>query len=1628
MPVNDGSHPDHKLLRKLATGNCSDWEMSAIEQHLNQCDQCSSLFANLSWNEDPLVDQLKRMHEGGKKTNDRLPNDAVQHPNEEDPSVEKPTISEALKELSTVIGQSVDDTDVQGSADANILLQQVGEYQLLNEIARGGMGVVYRARHRTLGRFAAIKLILGAQFASEEQVKRFYSEAEAAAGLDHPGIVPIFEVGKCESQHYLAMAYIDGQSLWQRVKEAPLNSREAAGLIQEVAEAVHYAHTRGIVHRDLKPQNILITSDGHPRVTDFGLAKRIDADSHMTLTGQVMGTPSYMPPEQALGLTEKVGEQSDIYSLGATLYCLLTGRPPFQAASPSETLRQVCESEPVSPRLVNPSIPRDLETICLKCLRKEQINRYVSAQDLAKELERFQVGEPIMARPIGQLERLWRWCRRKPIAAATSLSLAILSMIIAIGIPLWIIREESLRTTMASEQTAIKSLQEETRLRVELDNLTGMLQVSQAYNAWRQGQVASGISLLDRCSSEHRSWDWHYVNRLCNPPEVRFTAENETLWDVSTSCDGRFVAACSGSGHVGVWDLLIDKLHRVIQKSATPVWSIAFSPVEPEILAIGGEGGTIEFYDILTGTNIRTITVAKPRSHVNGLCFSDDGGRMAYCWGDFGKNAVTSPSDAGNGAGICTWQAEVPTIKSVSHDSCIWSVSLSKDETSIAFADFSGRIMVAGVDMSGASIESPRQVCRHASAATSVSLLPDGNSLASAGEDGVVNLVSIKDGNIIRSWQKTGQVKAITVAVDADWIAATGTDSRVTLWRLSDGTLLNEYVGHLSTVSALTLGQDKRSLVTSGHDGRVSVWKPTNQQWRQAKPRHKNQGRDVCAIPNTNVVISQSNNGELVSHDLQTEKSHVLSLSNSGPAIQRIAVDGEGKHLALGKDDGTVAIHQLPPGPVVSSFKAHYKHVTAIAYAHSRPLLATSGDDHLVRIWSLTESGPSMLQEFTCPATDLAFNADGSLIACSVYQGVLVVPIGNDARSTQVFETPAHMVRVAFSSDGRFLAAGGWSGVLRVWRTEDWDLVHATQSNKSVNAIAFSPDNRRMALGEGDFVRILDTATFLPVLEFLPGEMHVNGLAFDFKAHHLVSCQQTGVVLVWKGEPTGSQKRDDTDSQQLNDLKTLEQSRALRRLTVKYNQIGDAKRRAGLFREALAFHERSMVIREKRIQKVPDNSQAQEDLAFVYKKIANLYQKLKQYDNSIQFLEKELPLRRQLAVAKTGDTEIQQDLGSVFNRIAESLNELGRHQEAREYLLEEVAVKRQLATTKPDDATLQRELTLVYCQIGDVELQLGHYSAALDAYREDLAISERLASTVKPESPAQNDLAISWDQIAEVHLRQDNFRDAINCFQKSLTIRQLRARGLPHDAEAHLDVMNSHKSLGNVSRYRFQFHEAAEQYFKGLEVLLAFEMAHGVQQPFEANTKELRDLIAACHHLLDIIVDAEQETNQDAAKAISNLLTRIRALIAYAGAVDDQIPALVHEKWGGPALRSTLLQQAIQTADLIQETAQNQKPGFLGLLDLSRQRAAFLYDSSRGYGLCLKVIDQIDIPDKGSLRSDLSTKSLKALSAAIAAGYREIDHITRDPDLEALRNQTEFIMLIETSKRNASPTKPAPAQ
>jgi serine/threonine protein kinase len=425
------------------------------------------------------------------------------------------------------------------------LVPAIPGYEILEELGRGGMGVVYKARQISLKRIVALKMIRAVELAEAHELARFKAEAEAAAQLQHPNIVQIYEVGEYAGQPYFSLEYVDGGSLSDHLRTELPSTDDAAAILVELAEAIHFAHVKGIIHRDLKPGNVLIgttektentekkgkkrgpasvySKSSAVKITDFGLAKQLADQSGRTTSGTVVGSPSYMPPEQAKGEIDRIGPRSDVYSLGAILYEMLTGRPPFRAATAVETMAQVAAQEPVAPGRLQPRLPRDLETICLKCLEKDPQKRYASAKSLAADLERFREGKPIMARPVSVFERSWRWCRRNPAVAALTGGLAAVILISLVTMTALYFRAESQRKLTAASE--LKARKEEriaaARLADHSNNVALFMynsgQFSQAEASYRQAiDIRTKLAAEYPNDPDHRREQAVALNNLAN--------------------------------------------------------------------------------------------------------------------------------------------------------------------------------------------------------------------------------------------------------------------------------------------------------------------------------------------------------------------------------------------------------------------------------------------------------------------------------------------------------------------------------------------------------------------------------------------------------------------------------------------------------------------------------------------------------------------------------------------------------------------------------------------------------------------------------------------------------------------------------------------------------------------------------------------------------------------------------------------------------------------------------------------------------------------------------------------------------------------------------------------------------
>jgi WD40 repeat protein len=960
-----------------------------------------------------------------------------------------------------------------------------GDYEIIREIARGGMGVVYQARQVSLNRPVALKMILAGQLADEVDVRRFYTEAEAAANLDHPGIVPIYEVGQHEGQHYFSMGFVEGQSLSQRVAEGPLPSREAAALMVKVTLAIEYAHFRGVIHRDLKPGNILLDTNGQPRVTDFGLAKKLESDSGLTGSGQIMGTPSYMPPEQAGGNRGAVGPAADVYALGATLYALITGRPPFQASSAMDTVLMVVSEEPVPPRRLNATVARDLETICLKCLEKEPAKRYASAAALTEDLHHYLAGEPIVARPVARLERAVKWAGRRPAIAGL---LGLVALVIALGLGgvLWQwraavearneaqARERDAREAQAKEKVqsdlARERLQDaltaqaKERLQTELAEQrlydVRMNLIQRYWEDYNRGLLQQGLDELlpaNEGGIDRRAFEWFYWQRKIAAGHATLKGSHASqVLSVVFSRDGHRLASASADRTIKVWDAATGREIRTLAGHTGPVLSIAFSP-DGKRLASDSMDRTVKLWDAATGGVLITLK-GRTAAAVGSVAFSPDGHRLA-----------SGSQDGG-------------TVK-------VWDVA-------------TGRELLA---LKG-----------HTNYVLSVAFSPDGHRLASAGADHTVKVWDAATGRPIHTLTAhTNDVLSVAFSPDGGRLASAGGDLTIKLWAVATGQEVRTLRGHTGWITSVAFSPDGKRLASTSQDGTVKVWDAATGQEVRTLKGHTRWALSAVFSPDGRRLASGGSEGTVKIWD---DESGQETLTLKGGSVS-VAFSPDGRRLAAGGRDHTMRVWDAGSGEEMLALKGHTQPVVGVAYGPDGDRLASAGWDEAVKVWD-ARTGQELLtlKGHASLVTSVAFSPDGKWIASASRDGTAKVW---DARTGQEARTlkghGAEVTSVTFSPDGKRLASAGWDCAVRVWDSAIGQEIRTFKGHSgSVFAVAFSPDGHRLASASSDeTVRMWDVATGQEVRTLKGHTSWVYGVAFSPDGKRLASGAADRLVKVW---------------------------------------------------------------------------------------------------------------------------------------------------------------------------------------------------------------------------------------------------------------------------------------------------------------------------------------------------------------------------------------------------------------------------------------------------------------------------------------------------------------------------------
>jgi WD40 repeat protein/tRNA A-37 threonylcarbamoyl transferase component Bud32 len=998
-------------------------------------------------------------------------------------------------------------------------LYRIGEYELLEEIGRGGMGVVFKARHVRLHRVVALKMILGGLLARAEDLQRFENEAAAAAQLQHPNIVALYEVGTHDGQPYFSMEYVSGTSLAQRLTLGVLPGRRAASYLERLARAVHYAHGRGVIHRDLKPANVLLDEEDQPKITDFGLAKSLQSNSGQTRTGAVVGTPSYMAPEQATA-SKDLGPACDVYSLGAILYELLTGSPPFRGETALATLALVAEKEPVPPRLLNPHVGRDLETVCLKCLEKEPARRYSSAADLADDLRRYLDGEPIAARRLGSLGRGLKWVRRKPAVAAL-LAVVLLAVAGFTGF-LWRSANEERRLREEADRQRVEAEKSEHLAQVREKSARYLWYLAQARQVQHvvAGADLKGAELLLAAWVPHgdapdlREWEWYYLKGLCEG-RSNLLAHTGRARALAFRSDGKRLATAGGPagkpGEVKVWDPLDGRLLSTLPPGHTDaIESVAFSP-DGRLLATGGSDRTLRLWDAESG-KARAVLRGHTR-YVTGAAFSPDGKRLVSTCGD-GLVRLWDVARALAGQ-------DALLLELRGHSGEVTAAAFSPDGNLVASAGLDETVRL----WDAATGEHRHTLRGHEGEVLALAFSPNGSLLVSAGGPGLhrgqVLLWDPATGKQVgrRRFGLPGRVLSVAVSRTGR-VAAGSNDGLVHVWDDRASSEAVVFRASVNIVWAVAFSRDGR-LASAGGDGRVRLWHGDGGQeaLRLDSPpltegvAFSRDGQSVAVCGR-----SPGSDGQVRVWRLTTQKELRPRCGHQGQ-IFTLTFGRDGRQLATGGQDQTVRLYDLDdPDSRPQVLRGLPGRVLAVAFHPTEDLLAAAGDGKAVFLWDTRTGEPAgQLDGNSDTVRALAFSPDGRLLASGGDDKTIHVW---DLKARTGFTLAGHLGAVtalAFRADGKQLASAGLDRSVCVWDLAKKEHQILMGLGRPVTGLAYHPHGQRLAgVSDGRSVYLWDLVTRQQILELAGTDGVLRAVAFSPDGRSLAAAGHGSGLRMWQ--------------------------------------------------------------------------------------------------------------------------------------------------------------------------------------------------------------------------------------------------------------------------------------------------------------------------------------------------------------------------------------------------------------------------------------------------------------------------------------------------------------------------------
>lgn len=1033
-------------------------------------------------------------------------------------------------------------------AEAGVKSNQIrrfGDYELLEGIAQGGMGAIYKARQVKLNRTVALKTILAGRLAGEDQMKRFRAEAEAVANLDHPNIVPIYEVGEHDDQLFFSMRYVEGGSLDDQMKRFVADPHASAILMAKVARAVHFAHQHGILHRDLKPDNILLDNQGEPHITDFGLAKRVDAGENLTVTGEIIGTPNYMSPEQAEGKGFKLTTAVDVYGLGAVLYQLLTGNPPFRADSPLETLRLVIEHEPQRPSSINRRADRDLETICLKCMEKDPQRRYGSAEAVAEDLERWLRKEPIQARPSGYFYRVRKWAARRPavalLAVTTFAGLCTLLGVILVNEQRlqkerdFALDQEKLANT---ERMKAEALSEQSRQRLVRLNIGDGLRYLDEGDA-----SASLLAFVDalRLDEGNKQNEEIQRTRIASalrqaPRLIQFWTEDQPIIASAASVNGRFLVTFT-SKRARLWDVTTGEAIGKPVPLPETIRSAAVSPDGQQLVLL-----------------------------------KDD--RTAYLW---------------------NWRKEKHDPIKLTHDFPVNLATFSQDGSLVAIAGGQNPNGIARI-WNTRTAEAVTRSIRLPSDVEAIALSPDGTKFATALRNNTASVWSTKSGDQLgRSLKHNGAVRHVSFSPDGLRVITASEDRTARVWDIAKSEAITPPLQHNDIVTYAEFSPDGQRVVTANKDNTGRVWDATTGEpitpplahnSRVARARFSPDGRRVLTVAEKSARVWDALTGKPLTPPLPhsaeilhalfnpdgrsvmvASKDRTVRVWDTPPAQQNsreLPIKGElrqtifskDNRLMLGVTDNTMRLWDVMSGEPISPVFGSNAEILAARFLENEYLVNTISSDQSIRVWNGKTGKEIRTMRLPSAASFAAFSPDSKMLLTADMDRkafLRIIPASDPTQSPAGFKgkrredqaggpllpgpgpgmrpdnakTLEHKSRIAyaqFSADSKKIVTASWDNTARVWDTTTGKpLTPPLQHGDRVVLASFSPDATKVITSSWDnTARIWDAATGKALSPPLEHTAELTLASFSPDGRFVVTASADNTARIWNsttGEP-----------------------------------------------------------------------------------------------------------------------------------------------------------------------------------------------------------------------------------------------------------------------------------------------------------------------------------------------------------------------------------------------------------------------------------------------------------------------------------------------------------------------------